>query len=133
MDNVTYYELAYAPEDDEFDLTWEEFDAGPNYDWIWDYFYSYEGGGEGWNASYYNNPDFDELVDTMRAEIDPDQRRQYLLEIQRVLVDELPKGIMFRGPMLDPVNTRLEGYVNFMGGISSWINPWTYLKVRLKK
>ena len=133
MDNDTYYELAYAPEDDEFDLTWEEFDAGPNYDWIWDYFYSYEGGGEGWNASYYNNPDFDELVDTMRAEIDPDKRRQYLMEIQRVLVDELPKGIMFRGPMLDPVNTRLEGYVNFMGGISSWINPWTYLKVRLKK
>jgi peptide/nickel transport system substrate-binding protein len=132
VDNDTYYELAYAPEDDEFDLTWEEFDAGPNYDWIWDYFYSYEGGGEGWNASYYNNPDFDELIDTMRAETDPEKRRGYLMEMQRVLVDDLPKGLMFRGPMLDPVNTRLEGYVNFMGGISSWINPWTYFKVRLK-
>jgi peptide/nickel transport system substrate-binding protein len=132
MDIDTFYEYCYTPEDDEFDISWEEFDAGPNYDWIWDYFYSYEGGGEGWNASYYQNPDLDELIDTMRAELDPVQRREYIYEIQDVIMTDLPKGAMFRGPMLDPVNNRLEGYVNFMGGISSWINPWTYFKVREK-
>ena len=133
MDIDTFYELSYTPEDDEFDIAWEEFDAGPNYDWIWDYFYSYDAGGEGWNASYYNNPELDELIDTMRAEVDLTQRRQYIYEIQKIIAEDLPKGAMFRGPMMDPVNTRLEGYVNFMGGISSWINPWTYYKVRLKK
>jgi len=133
MDIDAFYELCYAPEDDDFDIAWEEFDAGPNYDWIWDYFYSYEGGGAGWNASYYNNPELDELIDTMRAEVDLNQRRQYIYEIQKIIAEDLPKGTMFRGPMMDPVNTRLEGYVNFMGGISSWINPWTYYMVRVRK
>ena len=68
----------------------------------------------------------------MRAELDPEKRRDYIYEIQDVIMTDLPKGAMFRGPMLDPVNNRLEGYVNFMGGISSWINPWTYFKVREK-
>jgi len=133
MDIDTFYDLSYVPEDDLFDITWEEFDAGPNYDWIWDYYASYEAGGEGWNASYYNNPEFDALVDTMRAELDAEKRMENIYELQMMLAEDMPKGNMFRVDVIDPVRTdEFEGYTQMMGGISSWINPWTYYNVHLR-
>jgi peptide/nickel transport system substrate-binding protein len=133
VDINTFYDYNYKPEDDFFDLSWSEFDAGINFDWIWDYFQSYEGGGEGWNTSYYQNPDFDALVQTMRTELDADKRKAMIWELQEILIRDMPKGWMFRTNMIDPVSTRFEGYPEFMGGVSSWINPWSYMKVRPKQ
>lgn len=130
VDINTYYEYNYKPEDDQFDLSWSEMDVGVNFDWIWDYFKSYEGGGEGWNVSYYNNPELDRLVDQMRTELDPEKRKAMIYQIQETLIRDLPKGWMFRTNMVDVVSDRFEGYPEFMGGISSWINPWSYMMVR---
>jgi peptide/nickel transport system substrate-binding protein len=130
VDINTFYDYNYKPEDDFFDLSWSEFDAGINFDWIWDYFQSYEGGGEGWNTSWYQNPGVDKLIDDMRTELDNEKRKQMIWELQEILIRDLPKGWMFRTNMIDPVSTRFEGYPEFMGGISSWINPWSYMKVR---
>jgi peptide/nickel transport system substrate-binding protein len=45
-------------------------------------------GGGAWNESYWNVPEFDELLDKARAELDDAQRREYLLEAQRWLHEE---------------------------------------------
>jgi len=133
MDISTFYDFTHAPIDDLFDISWGEADAGPNYDWIWDYYISWGAGGEGWNASYYNNPEFDDLLDEMRAELDATKRLEDLYELQMMLAEDMPAAPLFRTSVMDPVRTdKLEGYTVMMGGISSWINPWTYYNVQLK-
>ncbi len=133
MDISTFYDYTHAPIDDLFDISWGEADAGPNYDWIWDYYISWGAGGEGWNAAYYNNPEFDDLLNEMRAELDATKRLEDLYELQMMLAEDMPNAPLFRTSVMDPVRTdKLEGYTVMMGGISSWINPWTYYNVHLK-
>jgi len=133
LDSNTFWAYLFAPIDDLWDIGWGVSDAGPNYDWIWDYSRSWGAGGEGWNASYYNNPEFDDLIDEMRAELDATKRLEYLYEMQMMLAEDMPGPALFRPSVMDPVRTdKLEGYTVLMGGISSWINPWTYYNVHLK-
>lgn len=133
MDITTFYDYTYAPTEDLFDISWSETDPGPNFDWIWDYHISWEAGGEGWNAAYYNNPEYDDLLDRMRAELDAEKRRENIYELQMMLAEDVPEMPLFRVSVMDPVRTdKLEDYTLMMGGISSWINPWTYYNVHLR-
>ena len=91
------------------------------------------GGSEGWNQACYNNPDFDELLDKMNAESDLKKRREFLFEMQRIMAEDLPYGVFLRPDLINPVRTdRFEGYVETMGGVSTWINPWTYFSIHQK-
>jgi peptide/nickel transport system substrate-binding protein len=70
------------------------------------------------------NPDFDELLDKMNAESDLEERRELLFEMQRIMAEELPYGGFLRPDRINPVRTdKFEGYVETMGGVSTWINP----------
>jgi ABC-type transport system substrate-binding protein len=70
------------------------------------------------------NPDFDELLDKMNAESDLEERRELLFEMQRIMAEELPYGVFLRPDLINPVRTdKFEGYVETMGGVSTWINP----------
>jgi peptide/nickel transport system substrate-binding protein len=134
IDLDTYYDFFYAPKEDKFDIALATEEPGPNSDWIWEFCRSYDAGGEGWNAAYYSNPKFDEALNQMLSELDMNKRREYLFEMQKILAEDLPYGFLCRRDILDPVrNDKFEGFVSTMGGISTWINPWTYFKVRLKK
>jgi len=54
--------------------------------------------------------------------------------MQKILAEDLPDGFLIRPDIIDPVRAdKLEGYVATMGGVSTWIDPWTYFKVHLKK
>ena len=56
-----------------------------------------------------------------------------LMDMQMMIAEDLPYGWLVRPQILNPIRTdELEGYVKAMGGISSWINPWTYFKVHRK-
>ncbi|MDM8525950.1 peptide ABC transporter substrate-binding protein [Desulfococcaceae bacterium HSG8] len=134
VDLDTYYDFSYAPKDDKFDITIGAEEPGPNANWVWEFCRSYEGGGEGWNSAYYNNPGFDALLDKMLAEADMTKRNNYLRQMQKIIAHDLPYGFLFRRDVIDPLKTdKFEGFVPTMGGVSTWINPWTYFKVRVKK
>jgi len=131
LDDSTFYSYIYAPNSDLYDIGFMEEEPGPYADWVWQFCRSWEIGS--WNTAYYVNPEFDEVLDKYLAEGDAAKRREYLYEMQMMLAEDLPYGFMVRPDIMNPVNTgKFEGYVATMGGISTWINPWTYYKVHLK-
>jgi len=90
--------------------------------------------GEGWNQSYYDNPKFDELLDSYLAETDMAKRKEYSFAMQQMIAQDLPYAIMLRPDIIDPVRIdKFEGYVQTMGGVITWINPWTMFSIKPKK
>jgi peptide/nickel transport system substrate-binding protein len=134
LDLDTYYAFIYAPAEDKWDFAIGEEEPGPNADWIWELSRSYGGGGEGWNQSYYDNPKFDELLDSYLAETDMAKRKEYSFAMQQMIAQDLPYAIMLRPDIIDPVRIdKFEGYVQTMGGVITWINPWTMFNIKPKK
>jgi peptide/nickel transport system substrate-binding protein len=134
LDLDTYYAFIYAPTEDKWDFAIGEEEPGPNADWIWELSRSYSGGGEGWNQSFYDNPRFDELLDTYLTETDMAKRKEYSFEMQQMISEELPYGLLLRPDIIDPVRIdKWEGYVQTMGGVITWINPWTFFNIKPKK
>ena len=127
----TYYSFVYAPTEDKWDFALGGEEPGPYADWIWELCRSHTGGGAGWNQSYYNNPRFDELLNKLIGETDLAKRKEYSFAMQQMIAEELPYGIILRPDIIDPVRTdRFEGYVQTMGGVVAWINPWTFFNIR---
>ncbi len=134
LDLNTYYEYIYEPTEGLYDMGIGEEEPGPDSDWVWGFGLSYEAGGEGWNTAYYDSPEFDKALNKMLAEKNIAKRREYLYKMQMMMAEDLPYGFLVRADIIDPVRIdKLEGYVATMGGVSTWINPWTYFKVHLKK
>jgi peptide/nickel transport system substrate-binding protein len=134
LDLDTYYAFIYAPTEDKWDFAIGEEEPGPNGDWIWELSRSYGGGGEGWNQSYYDNPKFDELLDNYLAETDMAKRKEYSFKMQQMIAEDLPYAIMLRPDIIDPVRIdKWQGYVQTMGGVITWINPWTMFNIKPKK
>ena len=131
LDLNTFYAYIYAPQNDMYDIGFQEEEPGPKSEWIWEFARSFEAGGGGWNTSYYYNPEFDEALDKMLSERDPDKQKELLLDMQMMIAEDLPYGFLYRAEALNPVSDKFEGYVEAMG-LSSWINPWTFYKVHLK-
>ena len=131
LDTSTYYAYIYAPQNDLFDFGWQGEEPGPKSEWIWEFARSFEAGGAGWNTSYYYNPEFDEALEKMLSERDPERQKEYLWEMQMLIAEDLPYGFLLRPEALNPVSDKFEGYVEAMG-LSSWISPWTFYKVHLK-
>jgi len=132
LDHSTYLSFMHAPVEEEFDFGFQSQGPGPDGDWIWEFARSWEAGGAGWNTSYYSNPRMDELLDKMLAEKDLTKRKEFLYEMQMMITEDLPYGFLYRADVIDPVSTKFEGYVQMIGGISTWINPWSHYKVHLK-
>jgi len=131
MDLGTFYNYIYAPNSDLYDIGFGEEEPGPYADWVWQFCRSWKIGSL--NTAYYINPEFDETMDKYLAERDVTKRREYLYEMQMMIAEDLPYGFMLRPDVINPVRTdKFAGYVETMGGISTWINPWTYFKVHLK-
>ena len=130
VDLDTYYEFWYAPEEDSFDISIGNEEPGPHADWIWEFARSWDNGGEGWNCAYYNNADFDEYLDDMAEQSDPEARKADLYKMQEILSEDLPYGFLVRYKSLNPVRSdKFTGYTSTMGGVSTWINPWSYFNV----
>ncbi len=131
VDLDTFYDFWYTPNEDKFDIALGNEEPGPHADWIWEFARSWDNGGEGWNCAYYNNPEFDKLLDAMTSEPDIEKRKQELFKMQEILNRDLPYGFLFRRKAINPLRTdKFTGFVSTMGGVSTWINPWTYFKVR---
>ncbi|MCP4690515.1 MAG: peptide ABC transporter substrate-binding protein [Desulfobacterales bacterium] len=129
IDVDAYYEFLYDPKQGKFDISVVSEEPGPHADWIWGFMRGYDNGGEGWNSSYYSNPAFDKAMDSMLSAVDPKKREELLHTMQRIMAEDLPYGVLNRPNRINPVRTdTVTGHVETMGGISTWINPWTYYK-----
>ncbi len=128
IDSASWGDYLFNPQDDNYEMSFDEQEPGPNGDWIWE---DYRTGGA-WNAPYYNNPEYDELLDKMLYEPDQTKRREYLHGLQLILAEDLPWGPLFRVNATDPVSKKFEGWVQGLGGISGWNSYLTYFNVHLK-
>lgn len=134
LDLDTYYAFIYAPTEDKWDFAIGEEEPGPYADWIWEMSRSYGAGGEGWNQSYYDNPKFDALLDELLSETDMAKRKQISFAMQALIAEDLPYGLLLRPDIIDPVRVdKWSGYVQTMGGVITWINPWTLFEIHPKK
>lgn len=134
LDLDTYYEFVYVPTDDKFDIAISSEEPGPNGSWMWEFVRSLEGGGLGWNQSAYASKKMDRTMVKYLTEQDIDKRREYAFKLQEIMAEDLPCAVLVRPDLLGPYRTdRLEGYVSTMGGLSNWINWWTYMQVKPKK
>ena len=131
LDLDTFYAYLYTPQDDLYDIAFAQEEPGPYGAWIWEFCRSFEAGGAGWNTSYYYNPELDEILDKLAAEVDQEKRKEYLFDLQMMIAEDLPYGLLTRPDLLNPVSDKFEGYVEAMG-LSCWINPWTFFEVHLK-
>lgn len=134
LDLNTFLEYIYSPKEDLYEIGMSLQSPSPVADWAWESWVSENAPGGGmWNESWYQNPKFDEILYKMRDEMDMEKHKEYAYELQMMLAEDLPVGFLWRPNMIDPVRTdRLEGWVESMGGLVSWINPWTHYYLHLK-
>jgi peptide/nickel transport system substrate-binding protein len=134
LDLDTYYSFIYEPTGDNWDFAIGEEEPGPYADWIWEMSRSYEAGGEGWNQAFYYNSRFDELLNMFVSETNPQKRKLHSLEMQLRIAEDLPYALLLRPDIIDPVRTdKFEGYVQTMGGVITWINPWSMFNIKPKQ
>jgi peptide/nickel transport system substrate-binding protein len=134
VDLDTYYEFIYTPKEDKFDISISSEEPGPNGSWIWEFARGYHHGGAGWNQAYYDNPEFDKVLDAMNAETDLQKQKDLTFKLQEIIAEDLPYALLVRPDLIGPYRTdKYEGHVETMGGLSTWINTWTYFKIRPKK
>jgi peptide/nickel transport system substrate-binding protein len=134
IDLDTYYEFSYTPKEDQFDIAVSSEEPGPNGSWMWEFVRSAAGGGLGWNQSDYANPEMDETINNYIAETDLEKRKAYAFKLQEIMAEDLPCALVARPDLIGPYRTdKFEGHVATMGGLSNWINWWTYMKIKPKK
>ncbi|MCF8068717.1 MAG: peptide ABC transporter substrate-binding protein [Desulfobacterales bacterium] len=133
MDYDTYVDTYYYPQGSGFDMALHSMDPGPYAGWIWQYMRSHEDGGAGWNSAYYSNPEFDKTLRAYLEVVDLDERKALSWKLQEFLATDLPHYVLCRPDVIDPIRTdKLTGFTPKMGGISSWINPFSYFNVHAK-
>jgi peptide/nickel transport system substrate-binding protein len=130
----TYYEFAYTPKEDQFDIAISSEEPGPNGSWMWEFVRSAEGGGLGWNQSDYASAEMDSVMIKYLEETDLEKRKAYAFKLQEIMAEDLPCAVLVRPDLIGPYRTdKFEGHVWAMGGVSNWINWWTYINIKPKK
>ncbi len=82
----------------------------------------------GWNMSGYNNPEFDRLADRSRSEMDPDRRRDLVMQMQTIVARDLPYIPLYKPSVVEAVRAdRFEGWVPMLEGIG---NIWSLCQVK---
>lgn len=81
---------------------------GPDYNDPMTYLDLFETG-NGNNHTYYSNPAYDELLNKVRKEADRDKRFGYLMELEKILMDDMPVGPYYFRFRDYTVSNKLEG------------------------
>lgn len=78
--------------------------------------------GNGNNHGSYSNTEYDELLDKVRVELDAKKRFEYLTELEKIVMDDLPVG---------PIYWRVKDYV-LSGKIKSGVIRTAFQDLNLK-
>ncbi|MCF8068707.1 MAG: peptide ABC transporter substrate-binding protein [Desulfobacterales bacterium] len=129
----TYYDTYYYPAGMGFDIAVSTEEPGPYASWIWEFMRNPEAGGVAWNTAYYINPDFDVILDKYVSVTDLEERKKLCFQLQEIMNRDLPHYVICRPDTIEAVrNDKLDGFVSYMGGYSTWINPFSYFNVHAK-
>ena len=90
-------------------------------DYLEAFFHSRYSNLEQYNPGGYNNPEFDELADSMVAETDLQRAQDLVFELQAVLADDLPYVTLFTTPIVETYRSdRIEfPYTQNLGGLQN--------------
>ena len=62
-----------------------------------------------------------------------EERTEYVYEMQELMAEDLPYVFIARPEWISAYRTdKFVGWENEIGGLVSWLNPWSVLKVHLK-
>ncbi|GAI84135.1 unnamed protein product, partial [marine sediment metagenome] len=135
MDSDTFWEYFFDPTTDKLDMGVDGSGPSPDpwSDWIWAICAGWDAGGDYWNASYYDNPRYNQLrFDNLGAK-DLEVKKEILYEMQDILAEDLPLIFLARPEFICVYRTdKFEGWVTEVGGTVGWMNDWSILKVHLK-
>jgi len=79
----------------------------------------YRSGGS-WNETYWNRPDFDQLLDDARAELDFEKRRQLYWDAQQLLFEEGGSFMPFHYVNFRIINAKVKGFDEIMEFAVRW-------------
>ncbi|MCF8068148.1 MAG: peptide ABC transporter substrate-binding protein [Desulfobacterales bacterium] len=134
LDLDTYLDTYYYPQGMGFDLALGTEEPGNYASWVWEFMRSWDDeNSSGWNTAYYNNPEFDKTLNAYHGEPDTEKRKALCWKMQEMMATDLPHYMICRPDAIEPVrNDRLTGFIAYMGGLTTWINPYTYWNVHPK-
>lgn len=82
----------------------------------------------GWNMSGYHNEAFDKLAKKAKTEMDDAARRQIILEMQKIVMEDVPYIPLYVPNLIEAVRTdRFEGWVPMLDGIG---NRWSFNEIK---
>ncbi len=115
--------------DRDFDMFVSGWGAlGQDPDYLRSFFHSKGDVPGGKNSCGYKNPEFDRLADLQAETMDLEKRRQLVMQLQEILMRDLPYIPLYVPMNLEAVRTdKFSGWVEMPGGIG---NLWTFLKIR---
>ena len=91
-------------------------------------FHSSARDGQGFNFMDYSNPDVDALMDQANREIDPEARKQLLIEINNKINEDLPVVVLSFRKDRTAYNVRMHNFVpNAPGGLL-WTMPYVWVE-----
>ena len=97
-------------------------------DYVRNLFHSSNAKSGGWNMSGYHNPEFDRLADRSRSEMDPEKRRELVIQMQMLIARDLPYIPLYKPSVVEAVRAdRFEGWVPMLEGIG---NIWSLCTVK---
>jgi len=99
-------------------------------DYLRSFFHSSNNKPRGWNTSGYTNPEFDSLSDRSSQILNLENRRELILEMQRMLMRDLPFIPLYDPKLIEAVRTdRFSGWIEMLGGIG---NTWSFCLLKPK-
>lgn len=115
--------------DRDFDMFVSGWGAlGQDPDYLRSFFHSKADMPGGKNFCGYRNPEFDRLADLQAETMELEKRREIVMQLQQVLMRDLPYIPLYVPMNLEAVRTdKFSGWVEMPGGVG---NLWTFLKVR---
>jgi peptide/nickel transport system substrate-binding protein len=81
----------------------------------------------GFNCAHYSNPEYDALNDAQALELDPEKRRQLLIDQSNIINDEQPVGILFFSKSVEAAQPTIHNYLP-NGYSLLWSLPWTWVE-----
>ena len=113
---------------DMFVLGYGSLNLDPNY--LKSFFHSENDKPRGWNMSGYRNPRYDDLADKSARTMDPEERRDLIWEMQRILMRDVPYLPLYNPHLIEAVRTDdFEGWVPMLEGIG---NTWSFCNLKPK-
>ncbi len=106
---------------DAFVLGYGKLNLDPDY--LRAFFYSKNDKPRGWNMSGYKNPEFDRIADLQRTLVDTSKRKELILEMQRMILDDVPYLPLYNPHIIEAtLNENFRGWVAKVDGIG---NIWS--------